>query len=99
MSCAHLERCKRCSTVWMVLKFYLGTANIHMHHVSKLQLDLTVQLGGMGFASGLICTGRMSENLGLGLSSCFVNLGLPSWIWAFHLGFGPPSWASWQTTS
>ena len=40
MSCAHLEWCNGRSTVWMVLKFYLGTANIHMHLVSKLQLDL-----------------------------------------------------------
>ena len=66
-----------------------------MQRVSKLQLDPTVQLGDMGFARGLICTGRMSENLGLGLSfmlcelgPSFMDLGLPSWVWASFLGLG-----------
>ena len=51
LSSAHLERHNGRSTGWMILKFYLGAANIHMQRVSKLQLDLTVQLRDMGFAS------------------------------------------------
>ena len=51
LSSAHLERHNGRSTGWMILKFYLGAANIHMQRVSKLQLDLTVQLRDMGLAS------------------------------------------------
>ena len=63
----------------MILKFYLGTPNINVKHVSKIELDLTVQLGDMGLASGLICTGQMSEN---GLGPFLHSL----WTWASILG-------------
>ena len=51
LSSAHLERHNGRFTGWMILQFYLGAANNHMQRVSKLQLDLTVQLRDMGFAS------------------------------------------------
>ena len=51
LSSAHLERHNGRFTGWMLLKIYLGAANIHMQRVSKLQLDLTVQLRDMGLAS------------------------------------------------
>ena len=51
LSSAHLERHNGRSTGWMILKFYLGAANIHMQRVSNLQLDPTVKLGDIGFAS------------------------------------------------
>ena len=44
LSSAHLERHNGRSTGWMILKFYLGAANIHMQRVTKLQVDLTLQV-------------------------------------------------------
>ena len=51
LSSAHLERHNGRSTGWMILKFECRIPNIHMQRVSKLQLDLTVKLRDMGFAS------------------------------------------------
>ena len=51
LSCAHLEWNSGRLDGWMILKFSCRTPNIHMQRVSKLQLDLTVQLRDMGFAS------------------------------------------------
>ena len=51
LSSAHLERNPARFNGWMLLKFYLGITDIHVQRVSKLQLDLTVQLGDMGFES------------------------------------------------
>ena len=51
LSSAHLERNPARFNGWMLLKFYLGITDIHVQRVSKLQLDLTVQLRDMGFAS------------------------------------------------
>ena len=51
LSSAHLERHNGRSTGGMILKFCFGAANIHMQRVSKLQLDLTVQLRDIGLAS------------------------------------------------
>ena len=63
MSCDHLKHNNGRSNGWMILKFYMGTPNIHLQRVSKIELDPTVQLGDMGLGSGLICTGRMSKSL------------------------------------
>ena len=79
MSCDHLKHNNGRSNGWMILKFYLGTPNIHVKHVSKIELDPTVQLGDMGLESGLICTGQMSEN---GLGPFLHSL----WTWASILG-------------
>ena len=51
LSSAHLERNPSRFNGWMLLKFYLGITDIHVQLVSKLQLDLTVQLRDMGFES------------------------------------------------
>ena len=95
LSCVHLERNNSRLNGWMILEFESRIPNTLMHMIPKLQLDPTVELGDMGLQSGLICTGMSEKSpslLGLDLSSCFVDLGFPSWIWAFILG-------SWQRTS
>ena len=63
LSYVHLEPNIWSLNGWMILKFESRIPNTWMHMVSKLQLDPTVDLGDMGLQSGLICTGRMSENL------------------------------------
>jgi hypothetical protein len=68
----------------MILKFESRILNTHMKRVSKIKLDPTVQVGDMRLQSGLICTGRMSEN---GLGPFLHAL----WTWAFLLGLGPSS--------
>ena len=42
MSCDHLKHNNGRSNGWMILKFWLGTPNIHVKHVSKIELDPTV---------------------------------------------------------
>ena len=60
---AHLERHNGRLNSWMIMKFEPDISNTLMHSVSKVQMDPTVKVGDMGLRSGLICSGRMSENL------------------------------------
>ena len=51
LSYSHLERNNARLNGWMILKFESRIPNTHMQRVSKIQLDPTVQVGDMGFAS------------------------------------------------
>ena len=51
LSSAHLEWNSGRVDGWMILKFESRILNTHMKRVSKIQLDPTVQVGDMGFAS------------------------------------------------